>query len=96
MPMKMPIILDCDMSACSYNDSKKCHAMAITVGQMNHECVTFADLGKKGGVQDMSGSVGACKIDSCKFNDSLECAADAIHILQRQSHAECDTFAARM
>lgn len=69
--------------------------MAITIGSASPICDTFLRRAKKGGVQDMNGSVGACKIDSCKFNESLECMADGIHIGMHADHAECDTFAAR-
>jgi hypothetical protein len=37
MAMMMPNILDCNMSDCSYNADKECHAMAITVGGTSHD-----------------------------------------------------------
>jgi hypothetical protein len=93
MPMKMPKILDCTMSECSYNKDDQCHA--ITVGAASPLCDTFAAFAKKGGALDMTGSVGACKVDRCKFNDSLECAADGIHVGRHVDHPECDTFSQR-
>ena len=92
MAMMMPNILDCNMSDCSYNADKECHAMAITVGGTSHECDTFVMSEIKGGVKEMRGRVGACKIEMCRFNESLECSAQEIHVSQHTDHAECDSF----
>lgn len=96
MTMKMPMIIDCNMTECAYNTQKRCHAMAITVGGPEPLCDTFLKRGQKGGVPDMTGGVGACKVTSCSFNQSLECSADAIRVGVHGDHAECDTFAPRM
>ena len=93
--MKMPRILDCSMSDCAYNTDNMCHALAITVGASAPMCDTFLKLGKKGGIKDATGSVGACKVENCRFNDALECAADGIHVGRHSDHPECDTFAPR-
>ena len=95
MAMKMPMILDCKMTDCAYNEKQKCHALAITVGGPAPLCDTFLKRTQKGGVADVTGSVGACKVDNCKFNQSLECAADGIHVDNRGGHAECNTFSPR-
>jgi len=96
MPKNMPKILDCKMNECSYNKGSKCHAMAITVGDsMCPECDTFIKASRKGGIEDMTGSVGACKMESCRFNDALECSASEIHVGRHSDHAECSTFAAK-
>jgi hypothetical protein len=69
--------------------------MAITVGDISPICDTFMKGERKGGVMDMSGSVGACKTEKCKFNESLECSALDIHVSRHTDHAECNTFQAR-
>lgn len=94
--MTMPKILDCAASDCSYNRDKKCHTMAITIG--NAECPmcdTFLKSSKKGGAMDVMGSVGACKEEGCKFNRAFECSASGIHVGLHEGHAECMTFAKR-
>jgi hypothetical protein len=50
---------------------------------------------RKGGMKEVTGSVGACKIDNCAFNESLECTADGIHVGIHADHAECETFQTR-
>lgn len=95
MTMKMPMILDCNMMDCAYNNGNACHAMAITIGDSSPVCDTYLERSQKGGVMDMVGSVGACKVDRCKFNKMLECTADGVHVGIHADHAECDTFAVR-
>lgn len=97
MAKAMPRILDCEVTSCSYNKSKECHAMAIMVGSGGHPlCDTFTSLSKKGGVADMTGGVGACREDGCRFNDALECSAPGIHVGMHSDHADCRTFASKM
>ena len=94
MPMKMPKISDCQVVDCSYNKAKKCHALAITVGDGQCPmCDTFAKLGKKGGDPEVTGGVGACRAQDCKHNKSLECSANSIHVALHSGHADCTTFA---
>jgi hypothetical protein len=94
--MEMPKVLDCLMLDCAYNMTRQCHAMAITVGGgMCPLCDTVIKAEKKGGVADMTGSVGACKVEDCKFNESLECSAGGIHVALHEQHAECGTFKKR-
>ena len=97
MAMNMPKISACEAVDCSYNRNKQCHAMAITVGgpEACACCDTFLHAGKKGGVADMTGSVGACKVDACTFNSSLECAASQIKVGMHEGHADCATFKAK-
>ncbi len=98
MPKEMPKVMDCDMAECAFNDDKMCHAMAINIAPSSPcpLCGTFMTYGKKAGVMDMTGSVGACKVDNCRFNDSLECsAAEGIHVGRHENHPDCKTFAAR-
>ncbi len=93
MPKKMPIISECAVTECSYNKSKVCHAMAITVGDGSHpSCDTFFNVAKKGGVDDMAGTVGACKAHDCKYNDAFECSAPNIRVGAHANHADCQTY----
>jgi hypothetical protein len=96
MPIKMPMISSCDVTNCSYNTDKKCHTMAITVGDSSCAiCDTYIDSRSKGGDQAVTGGVGACKAMSCKWNQSLECTAGNIVVGVHSSHADCKTYSAR-
>ena len=96
MAMSMSKITACEALDCSYNRSKECHALAITVGDMNHPmCDTFLKTSQKGGDMDRTGAVGACKVDSCKHNQSLECSAPDIKLGLHEGHADCKTFTLR-
>jgi hypothetical protein len=69
--------------------------MAINVeeGSPCAVCHTFIKYGAKAGVQDMTGTVGACKMDKCIHNDSLECTASGgIHVARHGVHADCKTY----
>lgn len=94
MTMKMPKITSCEAMECSYNRNQQCHALAITVGgpEACPSCDTHLRAGKKGGVADMTGGVGACKLDSCTHNSSFECSASAIKVGLFHGHADCATF----
>ncbi len=93
MAMSMSKISDCEVTDCSYNQDKKCHTMAITVGDSKCAlCDTYVQAKMKGGEQSTIGGVGACKADSCKYNKDLECNAGMIHVGFHQNHAECTTY----
>jgi hypothetical protein len=92
--MDMPKIQNCEVPECSYNRDSQCHAIAITVGDnsMAH-CDTFLKLGRKGGIEGLTGGVGACKMVDCKFNRDLECSADPGIVVSHQSgRAQCISF----
>ena len=94
--MKMSRIMECQVSDCSYNMNKKCHTLAITVGDSGCPCCdTFVDAHKKGGDSDTIAGVGACKSENCMHNKSLECMADSIVVGMHSGHPDCQTFAAR-
>lgn len=98
MAMKMPKVSACNVAECSYNKQKQCHALAITVGGPEDVCAccdTFLHADKKGGVSDMTGSVGACKVDQCTYNQSFECAAPNIQVGLHEGHADCKTYKPR-
>lgn len=71
--------------------------MAITVGgpEVCACCDTYLHAAKKGGVADMTGSVGACKVDTCSFNSAFECSASQIKVGLHQGHPDCTTFKTR-
>jgi hypothetical protein len=96
MSMSMSKITDCEVTECSYNSDKKCHTIAITVGDSNCPmCDTFVKMGKKGGDPDTIGGVGACRAEACRYNASLECSAGSIHVGMHGGHADCMTFSAK-
>jgi hypothetical protein len=90
----MPGIRSCEASECSYNRDNQCHTVAITIGDISTACCdTYLKLGRKGGVMDLTGGVGACKVESCRFNSELECSADSgIQVSHQNGLAECITF----
>jgi hypothetical protein len=96
MPKTMPPISRCEAQECSYNKSRECHAMAITVGNSGHaRCDTYYNAGHKGGVADTTGSVGACKAESCRYNADLECNAQSIKVDNHDGHPDCVSFSPR-
>jgi hypothetical protein len=96
MSKKMPVINECEMTTCAYNQQRVCHAMAITVGDtVCPMCDTFFARPDKGGVGDMTGTVGACKESDCQFNDALECSAPGIKVASHGGHPDCSTYKRR-
>ncbi|RJQ18089.1 MAG: DUF1540 domain-containing protein [Nitrospiraceae bacterium] len=94
--MSMPKISACEVADCSYNADKKCHTLAITVGDSSCAmCDTFTKASKKGGDPSTIGGVGACRSDNCRFNTSLECTAGSILVGLHSGHADCKTFASK-
>ncbi|MFD2356265.1 DUF1540 domain-containing protein [Nonomuraea ferruginea] len=63
----MPVVNECDVDACAYNTDRRCHALAITVGDIRHaHCDTFFRTSAKGGDPTTVGHVGACKMSDCR------------------------------
>ena len=85
----------CDATDCSYNRDRKCHALAITVGEVEPCCDTYFQAQGKGGAADMIGGVGACKVQNCVFNKEFECSAGSIKVGIPSGHPDCITFKAR-
>ncbi|HUI93491.1 MAG TPA: DUF1540 domain-containing protein [Chitinivibrionales bacterium] len=91
----MAAIQECDAMECSFNQNKKCHAFAINVGGPNEICAscdTFFKTNVKGGLQNVSGGVGACKVQSCVYNKLLQCTAGSVRFSLHESHADCATY----
>ncbi len=96
MAVQTPKVLDCNVTECSYNSNKQCHAVAITVGDSTCAmCDTYFKSSQKGGAMEVTGSVGACKEADCRHNKSLECSAPGIHVSNHMDHADCSTYARR-
>lgn len=91
--MKMPKVTACDITQCAYNLERKCHALAITVGDGAHpQCDTFCPSSTKGGDAKAIAGVGACKVSQCQHNKNLECQAQGIQIGYMQNEVDCLTF----
>lgn len=95
--MEMPKVMECDVTQCAYNEKKKCHALAITIGDGSHpHCDTFCQSGSmKGGDMTAMAGVGACKISECRHNDHLECRASSIRVGHLIDDIDCQTFKPR-
>ncbi|HAR64208.1 MAG: DUF1540 domain-containing protein [Candidatus Margulisiibacteriota bacterium] len=92
MEERIPRILDCLMADCAFNNNQRCHADAITVGDLEPTCDTYFKGAKKAGFDDVASAVGACKVIACTYNESLECKADGIHVGLHNNHPDCTTF----
>jgi len=91
--MQMAEIMTCSATDCAYNMEKQCHALAVTIGDVTSpRCDTEFMASMKGGKEDVTAGVGACKVMNCVYNDSLECAAGCIDLEMQDGHAQCCTF----
>ena len=97
MAMSMPKVMECSAGNCAYSTDKRCHAMAITVGEPSGDssCDTFFTAKRYGGVMDMTAGVGACKLADCKFNQDYECSASSISVGMQKGQPDCMTYEAR-
>lgn len=84
----------CAATACAFNDSQSCTAVAITVGGVagTASCTTFAELDVRAGLNDGHGQVGACHRVDCVHNSNLLCSASGIEVADS---AACTTYEAR-
>jgi hypothetical protein len=89
--MSMPRVQTCTVTDCGYNHDG-CTAFAITIGEVNSECGTFAGSGLSGGTGIAIAQVGACKRAECKYNSDLECQAPAITVGASVDKADCLTY----
>lgn len=93
--MEMPKVIECDATECAYNQERKCHALAITVGDHGTpRCDTFWRAPNKGGDLNIIGGVGACRASQCRYNRSLECTASGIRVGRAGDEVDCLTFSA--
>lgn len=87
---EMPKISECAVEGCSYNHDG-CTAFAITVDG-DADCVTFIDIGARGGLDQVVARVGACQRVECLFNQNLECSAEAVRVGPGGGTANCLTY----
>lgn len=91
--LELPHVLDCTVSACSYNHADACNAAAVTIGSSpDATCRTFIPLGVKGGLDRVTSFVGACSKADCTHNSHLECTASSVRI--GADAADCLTYEA--
>lgn len=89
---KMPGVAECAIGECAYNANLACHAIAITIGDMNHpRCDTFFISPKHTGIKSTAG-VGACKVSTCTHNRDYVCAAPSIRVGAEKNQGKCLTF----
>lgn len=94
--MTMPTIKSCDATACAYNNDKKCHAIAITVGDtLVPHCDTFCPPVVAKRSEMSNAGVGACKVAGCAFNKDLVCSAASISIGHKNDEVLCLTYQKR-
>lgn len=93
--LEMPEVTSCDVTACAFNDKKKCHAKAITVGdKTNPGCDTF--FATKGHTTYKHGAgVGACKVESCQHNKDYFCMRESVSVRQVGSNIVCTEYAVK-
>lgn len=91
---KMPMIVSCSGSDCSYNSNSTCNAMAVTIGERREAvCDTYYRTDHKIAYPDTTSFVGACKMENCRFNRNLECTAySGVSLLGTNGHVLCNTF----
>lgn len=94
--LEIPVVQTCEATACAYNAGRRCHAVAITVGDGIHPaCDTFFASDRPARGVSHTAGVGACKVTGCLYNSDLECSAGAIHVNVHANHADCATFMPR-
>ncbi len=94
--MEMPEIRQCEAEDCAYNRDRRCHALAITVGDEGCPCCdTYCEEADEAGDPRATGRVGACHSANCAYNSKLECSAPAIAIGMEHQHPDCATFSER-
>ncbi|MCM1129774.1 MAG: DUF1540 domain-containing protein [Alistipes senegalensis] len=99
LTVMMPLVKNCSVTRCAYNNENRCHAKAITVGDGQCPgCDTFLDMPDPSSHAHQPGcraGVGACKVSSCKFNTDYACMANNISVAIPGNRALCATYAPR-
>lgn len=95
MDMRIPQVQICEVVECGYNADRRCHAVAIQVGDQHPSCDTFTPNAAGMGADDQIAAVGACKVSQCSFNENLLCQAADIVVAHHRGHADCVTFRPR-
>ena len=90
---EMPLVSECDVTQCSFNMDKNCHAKAITIGDgANPGCDTYFIGSIHTRDKKRTAGVGACKVNVCKFNNDFECFADQVEVGRLDQEINCLTF----
>jgi len=96
LTVEMPLIAQCSVTQCAYNQDRNCRAKAITIGDSHHPgCDTFFTSPVHTRERSRTAGVGACKVSSCRYNDDLECTAEKIAVNQVAGDVRCTTYAPR-
>ncbi|MHC5146965.1 MAG: DUF1540 domain-containing protein [Planctomycetota bacterium] len=91
--MEMTRVKSCEVIECAYNADQKCHALAITIGDLdNPMCDTFCQSSTQGGHEETIAGVGACKVGSCAHNHCLECDCESIDVGYQEAEIDCLSF----
>ncbi len=85
----MTTVDTCASTNCSFNHDG-CNAFAMTMGGKG--CVTFIEIGTRGGLDRVTAQVGACQRADCVHNANLECSAESVRVGGQS--AECLTYSA--
>lgn len=94
--IEIPAVSECTVVECAYNQARRCHARAITVGDLDQpECDTYFQSHNEVRDPNITAGVGACKAIQCRFNRELECTAPQIQVAYNEGHASCMTFETR-
>ena len=93
MPEKMPLIVSCTGSDCSYNRNLICEAMAVNIGADRQAvCDPFCQTDHKIVHPAAVSFVGACKMERCRFNRNVECTAfSGVILVADSSRVMCHT-----
>lgn len=94
--IQMPKVMKCTINNCGYNHGDRCHAKAITIGDVIHpECDTFLDSQKHTNERNRIACVGACKVIDCVHNEDFECCADYITVKLIDGKNRCQAYLTR-
>lgn len=96
MTIDMPVVAECEISDCAYNQKLACHARAITIGNgVTPGCDTYFPSSTHAKNVETIAGVGACKVNGCMHNADLECTAQRIHVGFAGSRVDCLTYSLR-
>jgi hypothetical protein len=94
--MDMPKVVQCEVEDCAYNQDSECHALAITIGDIdNPMCDTYCPGTGKGGDPTSLAGVGACKVTICAHNKAFECGMRTITVGWKGNDPDCLSFKKR-
>lgn len=96
LTLDMPLVSQCQVTACAYNVRNACHARAITIGDGVHPgCDTFFSNQTHTREKQRIAGVGACKVSGCRYNEDYECSASDIQVGYQDGNINCLVYAAR-